>query len=53
VAFRLLDSDALRGPLAHGTTSLVLLVSQSIYDDIVRRYCRPARPARRSSPAAD
>jgi tetratricopeptide (TPR) repeat protein len=37
LAFRLLDSDALRGPLAHGTTSLVLLVSQSIYDDIVRQ----------------
>ena len=37
LAFRLLDSDALRGPLAHGTTSLVLLVSQSIHDDIVRQ----------------
>jgi tetratricopeptide (TPR) repeat protein len=37
LTFRLLDSDALRSPLAKARTSLVLLVSQSIYDDIVRQ----------------
>jgi len=37
LTFRLLDSDARRRPLANSTTSLVLLVSQSIYDDIVRQ----------------
>jgi tetratricopeptide (TPR) repeat protein len=40
LTFRLLDSDALRRPLAEASTSLVLLVSQSIYDDIVRQGYR-------------
>jgi tetratricopeptide (TPR) repeat protein len=37
LTFRLLDSDALRSPLADGSVSLVLLVSQSIYNDIVQQ----------------
>jgi tetratricopeptide (TPR) repeat protein len=37
LTFRLLDSDALRTPLADASTSLVLLVSQSIYGDIVQQ----------------
>ena len=37
LTFRLLESDALRDRLAEGGTSLVLLVSQSIFDDVVRQ----------------
>ncbi len=37
LTFRLLDSDALRNPLADASSSLVLLVSQSIYGDIVQQ----------------
>jgi tetratricopeptide (TPR) repeat protein len=37
LAFRMLDSNELRKCLAGGDSSLVLLVSQSIYDDIVRQ----------------
>ena len=45
LTFRLLDSDALRGPLAQGDASLVLLVSHSIFDDIVRQGYHGIDPA--------
>jgi tetratricopeptide (TPR) repeat protein len=40
LAFRLLDSDLLRGYLANARTSLVLLVSASIYNDIIEQGYR-------------
>src|SRR5215207_4778221 len=40
LTFRLLDSDLLRGYLANARTSLVLLVSASIYDDIIEQGYR-------------
>ena len=40
LTFRLLDSDLLRGYLANARTSLVLLVSASIYNDIIEQGYR-------------
>jgi hypothetical protein len=40
LTFRLLDSDLLRGYLADAGTSLVLLISDSIYSDIVEQGYR-------------
>src|SRR6266542_621482 len=40
LTFRLLDSDLLRGYLANASTSLVLLVSDPIYSDIVEQGYR-------------
>jgi tetratricopeptide (TPR) repeat protein len=40
LTFRLLDSDLLRGYLANSRTSLVLLVSASIYNDIIEQGYR-------------
>ena len=40
LAFRLLDSDLLRGYLANARTSLVLLASASIYNDIIEQGYR-------------
>jgi tetratricopeptide (TPR) repeat protein len=40
LTFRLLDSDLLRGYLANARTSLVLLVSSSIYNDIIEQGYR-------------
>ena len=40
LTFRLLDSDLLRGYLANARTSLVLLVSASIYNDIIEHGYR-------------
>jgi hypothetical protein len=60
LTFRLLDSDLLRGYLANARTSLVLLVSSSIYNDIIEQGYRdidaeafqPARsPPKRCTPS--
>ena len=44
LTFRLLDSDLLRGYLANARTSLVLLVSASIYNDIIEQGYRDIDP---------